>query len=135
MKFARTVLLVCSTAIAVPALAVAQDKGPENRRAPLTQEQWNAKVADKFKSADAKADGKLTLEEYRSYLKREEERRKSERQAAMFRAMDADNDGVVTEQEFKDAAFRKGKRGGHHKGKWGGMKPGESRKAPARATN
>ena len=139
MKFARTVMLVCSTALAIPSVVMAAQEtpaappAPRERPAPLTQEQWNAKVAENFKTADSKKDGKLTLEEYRTYLKKEEERRKSEREAAMFKRMDANNDGTVTEAEFKEAAFHFKQRGDlHHKG-WGPkgmMHDGKGRMGP-----
>lgn len=135
MKLAHMVILACTTALAVPSLALAdaaQTQTPEKTQTPapakpapgmmqgpgmmrgpggmmhppLSKEEFDAKVAAAYKDADAKKDGKVTLEEFKAHVQREQVRRREARQAAMFKRLDANGDGTVSAEEFKTHADR-----------------------------
>jgi Ca2+-binding EF-hand superfamily protein len=85
--------LIAAAALAVPVMA--QDAKPTVA----------AKHADKmeaFKKADANADGKLSLDEFKTFAKNDAEKK--------FTAADTDKDGFVTPEELK-AAHGKGPAG------------------------
>ncbi|MDA5194253.1 EF-hand domain-containing protein [Govanella unica] len=138
MKLVRIMLLACSAAVALPAMAMAADQAQSDNQPPMysrngehwrpegarhemkrmTKEEFQAKAAEAYKDADTNKDGKVTLDEFRAHVKREQERREAEREAAIFKSMDTNNDGYVTAEEFKAGADRMYERMEQHRGKW-----------------
>jgi hypothetical protein len=71
--------------------------------------EWTAGQEARFKQLDTNGDGKLTLEELfprRSTADAAPNDRQAQRQAAYFRLLDADKDGVVSKAEFMAQAER-----------------------------
>jgi Ca2+-binding EF-hand superfamily protein len=84
-----------------------------NRDGRITWDESWAVLTERFNAADADRSGGLTLEEFRNLRPQREGRRAPEgrraermeqRQAAMFRGLDANRDGVVTLEEMRGPA-------------------------------
>lgn len=62
---------------------------------------------DKFKEADTDGSGSVSAAEFNAFMDRERERRRQMMQERMFKAIDKDGDGQVSEQEMRAHAEQK----------------------------
>jgi hypothetical protein len=96
--------IITVAALTVPVLA-------EDAAAPKAEKHAKGEKGERCKKADANADGKLSLEEFKTICKKGDAE-------AKFTAADADKDGFLTKDEMK-AAHGKGKGHGKGEGKGG----------------
>ena len=123
MSAIRTIFLALAGSLALSAVALAQDNG--GRLARLDTDGDNALSLDEFLASnisgnvDSDADGAITLEEYVASLQRrprgngqgagpnreQMQQRIQQRLSERFEGMDADNDGVVSVNEYRTNVF------------------------------
>jgi Ca2+-binding EF-hand superfamily protein len=84
-------------AASLSATVMAEDvKAPDAVKAPAVGKPHKAERVDMFKKADANADGKLSLDEFKTMAKGPEAEKK-------FTAADTDKDSFLTPEELKAA--------------------------------
>ncbi|WP_430512988.1 EF-hand domain-containing protein [Pannonibacter phragmitetus] len=84
----------------------------QNKDGSITQDEVNAAVAERFSAADADKDGRVTLDEFKTYRITEMQPMK----VRAFQRLDRDGDGKVTRAEFdriSDRMFARLDRGGN----------------------
>ena len=103
------VLGVASAKTAKPAAPADAAAAPASNPAPLTREQFIAKLQTQFQSLDTNKDGYVTQAELAAGLAAEQTRvlaqLRQQREAA-FNAMDTNKDGVLSREEFMAAGPR-----------------------------
>jgi len=72
----------------------------------ISQAEFDAARPDRFATADADGDGQVTAEEFQTAALAAIEQRRLQRIAMMFDRLDADHDGVLTDEEAQAPAAR-----------------------------